>query len=181
MKTEKAVFLDRDGVLNEERGDYTFRLEDFTICRGVKEALDMLKKADFLLIVITNQGGIDKKLYTKNEVLACHQYLQEETGYLIDDFYYSPYHSNFNNSLSRKPQTLMLEKAISKYRINPSDSFMVGDSLRDMQAATTLGIKCIKIGNVIDFKVDKYALNLLEASKWILEQKNENGREKNNQ
>ena len=171
MKTKKAVFLDRDGVLNEERGDYTFRLEDFVICQGVKEALIMLKNANFLLIVVTNQGGIDKGLYSKKEVLVCHQYLQEEMGYLIDDLYYSPYHSDFNNSLSRKPQSLMLERAIAKYKILPSRSFMVGDSLRDMQAAAALGVRCIKIGETIDFKVDKYAANLLEASEWIVEQK----------
>lgn len=171
MKNKKAVFLDRDGVLNEERGDYTFRLEDFIICNGVKEALEMLKNAGFLLIVITNQGGIDKGLYSKKEVLACHQHLQEQTGNLIDDLYYSPYHSDFNNSLSRKPQTLMIEKAIAKYNINPACSFMVGDSLRDMQAAAKLGIKCIKIGEPIVLKVDRYANSLLEASQWITKQK----------
>jgi len=171
MNMKKAVFLDRDGVLNEERGDYTFRLEDFVVCKGVKEALTVLKNAGFLLIVVTNQGGIDKGLYTKKEVLLCHQYLQEQTGYLIDDLYYSPYHSDFTNSLSRKPQTLLFEKAIAKYNINPTWSFMVGDSLRDMQAAACLGIKCVKIGEEIDFEVDKYASNLLEASKWIIAQK----------
>lgn len=167
MQIQKAVFLDRDGVLNEERGDYTFRLEDFKICDGVPEGLKMLKEAGFWLIVITNQGGIDKGIYTKREVIACHQYLQEQTGFLIDDLYYSPYNTNYNNSLSRKPQTLMLERAIAKYNISPLVSFMVGDSLRDMEAAASLQIKCIKIGNAIDFKVDYYAQNLLEAAQWI--------------
>ncbi|GAB4124641.1 MAG: hypothetical protein OHK0045_02130 [Raineya sp.] len=164
---QKAVFLDRDGVLNEERGEYTFRLEDFKICAGVAEGLKILKKAGFLLLVITNQGGIDKGIYTKKEVLACHQYLQEQTGFLIDDLYYSPYYTQYNNSLSRKPQTLMLERAIAKYNINPLASFMVGDSLRDMEAAASMQIKCIKIGNTIDFKVYHYAKNLLEAAQWI--------------
>jgi D-glycero-D-manno-heptose 1,7-bisphosphate phosphatase len=171
MNMKKAVFLDRDGVLNEERGDYTFRIEDFIICEGVREALIRLKNAGFLLIVITNQGGINRGFYTKEDVLLCHQYLQEQTGYLIDDLYYSPYNSHFTNSLSRKPQTLLFEKAIAKYNINPAWSFMVGDSLRDMQAAACLGIKCVKIGEKIDFEVDKYASNLLEASKWIIDQK----------
>lgn len=166
---QKAVFLDRDGVLNEERGAYTYRLEDFRICVGVEDALKMLKSAGFLLIVVTNQGGIDKGLYTKNEVFACHQYLQEQTGCQIDDLYYSPYHSDYNNSLSRKPKTLMLERAMAKYNISPSCSFMVGDSLRDMQAAEKLGMKCIKIGEKIDFPVHYYANNLLDAAKWIVD------------
>ncbi|MEQ9148920.1 MAG: D,D-heptose 1,7-bisphosphate phosphatase, partial [Cytophagales bacterium] len=58
----KCVFLDRDGVLNQERGEYTFNVEDFVIIKGVKSALEKLKKSGFLLIVITNQGGIAKGL-----------------------------------------------------------------------------------------------------------------------
>lgn len=178
MHTQKAVFLDRDGVLNEERGNYTYRLDDFVICKGAAEALQILKNAGFLLIVITNQGGIDKGLYTKNEVIACHNYLQKQTGNLLDDLYYSPYHPDFNNSLSRKPKTLMLEKAIAKYNINPINSFMVGDSLSDMQAAARLGIQCIKIGEKIDWEVSFYANNLLEATKKIVEQNHcNNGRQ----
>jgi len=165
---QKAVFLDRDGVLNEERGEYTYRLEDFIIPEGTLEALTTLKKAGFLLIVITNQGGIAKGLYTAQDVLNCHQFLQEKCNFLIDDIYYSPYHEAYSQSLSRKPDSLMLERAIAKYNINPHISWMVGDSLRDMIPAQKLGIKTIKIGKKIDLTVDFYAENLWEASKRIL-------------
>lgn len=165
---QKAIFLDRDGVLNEERGEYTYTPEDFIIPEGTIEALQKLKNAGFLLIVITNQGGIAKGLYTVQDVLNCHTYLQQQCGFLIDDLYYSPYHEAYSNSLSRKPDSLMLEKAIAKYKINPTLSWMVGDSLRDMIPAQKLGIRTIKIGKKIDLHVDFYAENLWEASKQIL-------------
>jgi D-glycero-D-manno-heptose 1,7-bisphosphate phosphatase len=62
---QKCVFLDRDGVLNRERGDYTYTLEDFEVLPGVPEALALLKQNGYMLIVVTNQGGIAKGLYTK--------------------------------------------------------------------------------------------------------------------
>ena len=99
----KAIFLDRDGVLNEERGDYTWRKEDFIVRPDVPEALFLLKEADFLLIVITNQGGINKGIYTAIDVLNCHQILQEKCNFLLDALYYSPYYQDFTQSLSRKP------------------------------------------------------------------------------
>lgn len=165
---QKAIFLDRDGVLNEERGEYTYKVDDFIIPEGTIEALKNLKEAGFLLIVITNQGGIAKGLYTVQDVLKCHEYLQQQCGRLIDDLYYSPYHEAYSNSLSRKPDSLMLERAIAKYKIKPELSWMVGDSLRDMIPAQKLGIKTIKIGKKIDMNVDFYAENLKEASEKIL-------------
>lgn len=164
----KAIFLDRDGVLNEERGDYTFRKEDFLVPSGVAKALLHLKAAGFLLIVISNQGGIAKGLYGPEDVENCHQILQQECDFLIDDLYYSPYHEQYSQSLSRKPDSLMIERAIAKYTIDPTQSWMIGDSSRDMLAAQKLGIKTIKIGNKIDLPVDGYAENLWQAAGSIL-------------
>src|SRR5687767_9623731 len=109
----KAIFLDRDGVLNAERGDYTYRLEEFEVLPGVPEALKLLKEHGYLLIVVTNQGGIAKGLYTKEEVFACHEKLQQACGHIIDALYYAPSHPSVSESLSRKPDSLMLEKAIA--------------------------------------------------------------------
>ncbi|MDX5437853.1 MAG: HAD-IIIA family hydrolase, partial [Pontibacter sp.] len=72
---QKCVFLDRDGVLNRERGDYTYSLEHFEVLPHVPEALKMLKENGYLLIVVTNQAGVAKGLYQKSDVLACHQKL----------------------------------------------------------------------------------------------------------
>src|SRR5689334_7180994 len=124
-----AIFLDRDGVLNVERGDYTYKLADFIVCPGVAEALQKLKQAGYLLIVVTNQGGIAKGIYTKADMQACHQKLQQETGNLIDAIYYSPDHPFVSKSLSRKPASLMLEKAIAKFNTDLGNSFIIGDQL----------------------------------------------------
>lgn len=167
----KCVFLDRDGVLNEDRPDYVYRVEDFIIPPGVPEALRLLKEAGYLLIVITNQAGIAKGLYTRADVMACYQYLQEQCGYVIDDIYYSPHHPKFNSeSLTRKPGSLLLEKAMAKYNIGPDESWMIGDALRDMQAGRRVGVRTVRITHEKQqsAQYDGCAPNLLEASRFVL-------------
>ena len=168
----KCIFLDRDGVLNEDRTDYVYRVEDFIIPDGVPEALRLLKNAGYLLIVITNQAGIAKGLYTRNDVMACYDYLQSQCGQLIDAIYYSPYHPNYNTaSLTRKPDSLLLEKAIAKYNIEPNVSWMIGDALRDMQAGKRVGVRTVRIAQEPQppENCDGCAVNLLEASRFVLE------------
>jgi D-glycero-D-manno-heptose 1,7-bisphosphate phosphatase len=140
----KCIFLDRDGVLNKEMGEYVFKHEDFLVLDGVKEAIHQLKAAGYLLIVITNQSGIAKGLYTKSEVLACHEILQKECNYLIDDLYFSPHHEDYDTaSLLKKPNSLMIEKAMAKHNIDPSQSYMIGDQMRDIIAGSKAGLKTI--------------------------------------
>lgn len=169
----KCVFLDRDGVLNEDRTDYVYRIEDFIIPNGVPEALRLLKDAGYLLIVITNQAGIAKGLYTRDDVMACYNYLQEQCGHVIDDIYYSPHHPNYDTqSLTRKPGSLLLEKAIAKYNIRPDASWMIGDALRDMQAGRRVGVRTVRIAQKVQLTpdCDGCAPNLLEASRFVLGQ-----------
>jgi len=147
MPKQKCVFLDRDGVLNLERGDYTYKPEDFEVLPGVPETLALLKANGFLLIVVTNQGGIAKQLYKKEEVLACHNKLQASCNNLIDALYYAPSHPAYSESLFRKPDSLMLERAIAKYNIDPAASWMVGDSLRDLEAAEKVGVRSVLVGD----------------------------------
>lgn len=168
----KCVFLDRDGVLNEDRTDYVYRVEDFVIPDGVPEALRLLKDAGYLLIVITNQAGIAKGLYTRDDVMACYNYLQDQCGHVIDDIYYSPHHPQYDSeSLTRKPGSLMLEKAMAKYSITPDSSWMIGDALRDMQAGRRVGVRTVRIMHQpeLSAEFDASAMNLLEASHFVLE------------
>ncbi len=167
----KCVFLDRDGVLNQERGEYTFSVEDFVIIKGVKTALENLKNAGYLLIVITNQGGIAKGLYKREDVLNCHLYLQEQCHHIIDAMYYSPYHPDYTQSISRKPDSLMFERAIAKYEIDASNSWMVGDSDRDIIAAEKMGIKGLRVNKPWENNKSHFR-NLLEASEMILKESN---------
>lgn len=170
MPKQKCVFLDRDGVLNLERGDYTFVLDDFEVLPGVPESLALLKDNGFLLIVITNQGGVAKGLYTKQDVLACHTKLQKSCNSLIDALYYAPSHPAYSESLSRKPDSLMLERAIAKFNIDPAASWLIGDSKRDVQAAEKVGVKAILVGE--HHLVNTYtwqARDLYDAANIILE------------
>jgi D-glycero-D-manno-heptose 1,7-bisphosphate phosphatase len=146
--SNRALFLDRDGVLNRERGEYTYRVEDFDILPDVAETLQKVQELGFKLIVITNQGGIAKGLYGHEDVQKVHRFFQNqmsEQGVEIDDFFYSPNHDVVSKSLDRKPDSLLLEKAIYLHNIDPLRSFMIGDSDRDCQAAGKVGVKCFKI------------------------------------
>jgi len=167
----KCVFLDRDGVLNEDNPNYTFLVEKFKILPGVVEGLNQLKRAGYLLVVVTNQSGIAQGLYTQQQMEACHQYFQAQSGNLIDHFYFCTYHPTVTASLSRKPGSLMFEKAQAKFNIDFTQSWMIGDRGRDIIPARALGIKTIQIGHEIEpeneaeFKV----MNLIEAANLILQ------------
>ena len=166
----KCIFLDRDGVINRERGDYTYRIEDFNINEGVLESIQILKESGYLLIVITNQAGISRNIYTREQMDLCHEYMKKELNYLLDDIFYCPYHPTVSNSLSRKPDSLMLEKAMAKYDLDPAYCWMIGDAERDVVAAHTRGIKTIKIGRPTEIVApDFYTDDLTTAVDIILE------------
>ncbi|RDC63370.1 D-glycero-alpha-D-manno-heptose-1,7-bisphosphate 7-phosphatase [Adhaeribacter pallidiroseus] len=170
MTKHKAVFLDRDGVLNVERGDYTYLPEDFVLEYKVPEAVALLKQNNFLLIVVTNQGGLAKKLFTRAQMLACHSKLQQNCNNLIDAIYYAPAHPSVSASLARKPDSLMLEKALAKFNINPEASWLVGDQLRDMHAAEKVQVKGILVGPHPPGTYIMQVTNLWEATQIILNQ-----------
>lgn len=169
----KCVFLDRDGVLNKDNVNYTYRLSTFAVLPGVPDALYQLKEAGYLLVVVTNQSGIAQKIYTQRQMEICHIFLQEACDHVIDHVYFSPYHPSVTASLGRKPGVLMFEKAIARFSIDVSKSWMIGDRGRDIIPARQLGIKTIQIGDEIekenraDFKTD----DLLAAAQIILKQK----------
>lgn len=147
---EKAVFLDRDGVINKERDGYTWKVEDFILNADLMKALHVFTDAGFRIIVISNQSGIAKGLYTKDDVLACHRvFLQacRQEGIPITGFYFCPHHPDYGKCLCRKPQPLMLQKALARWNIDPRHSFMIGDRIRDVEAAEGAGIKGILVSS----------------------------------
>lgn len=166
----RVVFLDRDGVLNEDNPNYTYHTDNFKILPGVPEALTRLKASGFKLIVVTNQSGIAQGIYTQSEMETCHQFLQQVSHNAIDHFYFSPYHPSVTNSLIRKPGTLMFEKAIARFNIDIAQSWMVGDRGRDIIPARLLGIKTIQIGDEIEKenRADYEVKSLLNACDLIL-------------
>jgi len=144
----KAIFLDRDGVINHDPGDYTKSVDEFTLLPTVLEALQELQLLGYKLILITNQGGIAKGLYDHKDVHAIHEHFRAlcaEEGIEITDIFYSPHHPNYGESLTRKPGGLMLEKACAKHHIDPSQSWMIGDKSRDIEAGEAAGIAGLQI------------------------------------
>lgn len=144
----KVVFLDRDGVINKERGDYTYKVADFSINDGVIKFLQYAQENSYEFIIITNQGGISKKIYNHNDVNHVHDFMLtkfQQAGIEILNIYYCPHHSEIENCICRKPKTLMLEKAIARFNIDIKNSILIGDNKRDIMAAETVGIKAYLI------------------------------------
>lgn len=146
----KAVFLDRDGVLNREMGDYVCRFEDFELLDNF-DALKSLQDKGYLLIVATNQGGLAKGWYTEDELAKMHTHLKAaygEHGVTFTDIFYCPHHPNFTGECDcRKPKPGMLLRGIEKYNVDPSSSYFIGDRERDMEAASAAGVKGILINS----------------------------------
>ncbi|MFZ2959775.1 MAG: HAD family hydrolase [Candidatus Ozemobacteraceae bacterium] len=141
IERPRAVFLDRDGTLNPDPG-YIRRPEDFFLFPGVGEYLFRLKKAGFLLILVTNQSGIARGLIPPRSLCNIHHKLQSEllkSGTSLDRIYVCPHHPDFPPAQidnaecgCRKPSPGLILKAIADLHIDPAKSFMVGD--RDIDA-----------------------------------------------
>lgn len=143
-----ALFLDRDGVINRERGQHTWQLEEFEVLPDVAEAVLAAYAAGLLVIVVTNQSGIALGLYGHADVERLHTYLHRQLaqrGAHIDAVYYCPHHPDHGRCLCRKPGGLLFERAVARFGIDPSRSLMVGDRQRDVDAAKTVGIRGVLV------------------------------------
>jgi len=143
-----AIFLDRDGTINIEK-NYLYRTEDWEWIPGAIEAIKKFKQAGFLLVVVTNQAGIARGLYSSEDVERLHSYVQDELfkiGKVIDAFYYCPHHPAFTDLCScRKPSTEMLRHAATELNINLKTSWMIGDKLIDVEAGKALGVNTLMV------------------------------------
>ena len=181
----KAAFLDRDGTLNDERGlHYVHRVRDFHWIDGAREAIHKLNEAGFLVIVVTNQAGIARGLYTADDVNRLHDAVQkdlEDLGAQVDAFYISPYHVKgivpefAVKHEDRKPGTGLFERAIREHDIDPALSFMVGDKASDLIPAGKLGMKTVLVltGQGENHKetpaADIVVTGIAAAADWIVE------------
>lgn len=145
----KAIFLDRDGIINVEMGDYIKRFEDFTLLPQLGEALSLLKSKGYMLVVITNQGGLAKNLYTTAELDKMHDFLESEMkkyNVHFEEIYYCPHHPDYNGKcLCRKPGSQMIEKAMARFNIDPTLSYFIGDKQRDIDAGNAVGVKGVLV------------------------------------
>ena len=149
---QKAVFLDRDGVINKlKKNDYIKNFNEFKFLPGVSNAINYIKKKNYLVIIITNQACVGKSIITEKTLNLIHnkmqKYLKLKNNAHVDDIFFSPYYkysSNNeykNNIFDRKPNSGMLIKAIKKWNIDKKRSFFIGDSITDYAAAKKIKIK----------------------------------------
>lgn len=146
-RMRRAVFLDRDGVLNRSaiRDGRPFApraLEEFELLPGVEEAIELLRRSGFLLIVVTNQPDINAGKIDPEVVQQMHEHLRERLR--IDDIWMCP-HLDADRCLCRKPRPGMLMDAAAKWSVDLSQSFMVGDRWRDVSAGKAAGCRTVFI------------------------------------
>ncbi len=147
--SQKALFLDRDGVINHDPGDYTKNLDEFHILDGALETMKEWFDAGYKLVIITNQAGLAKGLYERHDVDRIHQYLMGRCvamGFRIEECFYCPHHEGTTGRcLCRKPGSLLIEKALHRYGLDASSSVMMGDKPRDVDAAEKAGVRGVLI------------------------------------
>ncbi|MBE9547677.1 MAG: D-glycero-beta-D-manno-heptose 1,7-bisphosphate 7-phosphatase [Proteobacteria bacterium] len=183
MKKNTAVFLDRDGTINEEV-EYLSSLEELNIYPNSFEAIRLINESEMLAVVITNQSGVARGYFDDDFVRTVHsrinEILQEKGGY-IDRFYYCPHHPTegkgryLRSCDCRKPEPGMLIRASEELDIDLARSYMVGDAAKDIELAERVGAKgiLVKTGygkNVTssDIKPAHIAEDILDAVKWIM-------------
>ena len=149
---QKAIFLDRDGVINQlKKNDYIKNYNEFKFLPGVIDGIKYINEKNYLLIIITNQACIGKLIITEKKLNLMHIKMKKNiklknNGH-IDDIYYSPYYKYSNNikyrsdEFDRKPNPGMLIKAIKKWNINTKKSIFIGDSLTDHQSSKKMRIE----------------------------------------
>jgi D-glycero-D-manno-heptose 1,7-bisphosphate phosphatase len=191
MKKNAAIFLDRDGTINEEVG-YIESLDRFIIIPAACDAIRLINQSDMKAVVITNQAAIAKGFATEAFVREIHGHLQgmlQQKGAAIDAFYYCPHHPTEGSPAyrricnCRKPAPGLFLQAARDMDIDLDASFMIGDRYRDMEAAHRAGVKgvLVKTGYGADIlenagpdqetpegKPEFIADNILEAVRWIL-------------
>lgn len=175
--TYRAVFLDRDGTINEEVG-YLGDPDKLVLIEGAGRALKKLKEAGFKLIVVSNQSGAERGFFTVEDVEKVNQRLIEllrEEGVVLDAIYYCP-HLDCD---CRKPNTGMIKKAQQEHNVDPRVSYVIGDKATDMKLAKNAGAIGIMVMTGFgigeknrleaDFAPAYYAQDISDAVRWILE------------
>ena len=140
----KAVFLDRDGVINIDYG-YVSSIDKFEFKEGIFELLKFLQEKDFILFVVTNQSGIARGYYSEEDFHKLMNFMINEfqkREIKINDYKFCPHHPNITGECDcRKPKPGMILDLAKKYNVDLKNSVMIGDSLSDIEAAKNAGIK----------------------------------------
>lgn len=169
---KKAVFLDRDGVINEaiwrdNKATGPRELYEWLWGKGVHEAIDRLKAAGFLVFVVTNQPDVHRKILRKEMLDTFHQKIHDELG--IDALAVC-LHDDEHDCHCRKPKPGMLLDLAKEWDVSLKDSYFIGDTIRDMQAGKAAGVFCILLDKPYNQGVenDFLAKDLKEAADFLL-------------
>lgn len=153
LTAKPAIFLDRDGTINEEK-DYLHRIEDFAFIPGAPEAIRRLKEAGYRVIVVTNQSGVARGYFPREDVDRLHQHIQRELtkiGTAVDAFYLCPHHPEKGRGEfkvdcdCRKGRPGMLLQAAAEHGIDLEASWMVGDKRADLEAGRAAGCRSLLV------------------------------------
>lgn len=174
-KLSPAIFLDRDGTINEHV-DYLSNPDQFSLIPGVLEALSLLKKAGFYLVITTNQPGIGLGYFTREDLYAINRKFMKQLSQAeikLDKFYFCP-HSEGEGCNCRKPAIGMIQRACQELPIELEHSFVVGDTTLDLQFAKNAGVHSILVETGMGGKDGRFDAtahrtvpNLLEAARFI--------------
>lgn len=153
MEKPKAVFLDRDGIINEEIWDYIKHPSEFRLLPRSPEAIRFLNENGIRAIVVSNQGGVAKGYCTEEVVREVHSLMEKELGKAgahLDAIYYCPHHPEGTGIYRRdcncrKPKIGMLEEAASSFNLELKDCWMIGDKMTDIEAGIKAGCKTILV------------------------------------
>lgn len=152
---KKCVFLDRDDTINDDIG-HCSRPEDISLFPGVSKSLKMLNDSGFLTVMVTNQSVIGRGMLDEAGLERIHEKMKkdllENGGGIIDDIFYCPHHPD-DGCDCRKPKPMLGLKAIEKYNIDVEQSFMIGDSDRDVEFGRNIGVTPIRITRDYDFNM----------------------------
>jgi len=139
----RALFLDRDGIVNEDHG-FVWKSEEIIFQKGILELGRFFTSRKWKIIIVSNQSGIARGLYQAEDVLKVHEFIREKFSFhriKIDDFYFCPHYPPVSGPCNcRKPEPGMMLAAADKHYIDLPASIMVGDKDSDMQAAKAAGI-----------------------------------------
>ncbi len=153
-KTMKAIFLDRDGTLIVDTG-YISKPEGVTYLPNVLEALNLMRSKGYALFIISNQSGVGRGLFSMVEVDKVNALIEKNLG-PFNGIAICP-HAPADECPCRKPHPLMIERFLSKWKINSKISFMVGDKLIDAETGTNAGITGILIGKETDARFKTFS------------------------
>ena len=166
-KKFKAVFLDRDGVINKNKDDYVKNIDELELLPNIEKSIKELNKKKFLVIIITNQSAINRGLTSLTNVKMIHRKIQKylnENDAHFDDVYFCPHTPN-ENCFCRKPNPGLLLQAIQEHNIDSKRSWMIGDRDSDILSGKKAGCNTFLI---------KSNSNLEKAVDFILEQDSQN-------